>query len=257
MIPMLEPLFPGSWRAFGETLGCGDRPPAEAVPVSALLSERGLLDQLIRRSACARGVAGPDLRAAASAWSCAYLWCLMPPVVLAASALQHVFPVEPERLYVCFGEQGEARCFHILQPGRAHVGSSTAERYEALLTRHFLPLFTRIHQQTRLAPKTLWGNAARYLEVLLEHALQTCGEAARPVVQQDRVCLLDRPALFAEAPNPLCMPRRRVSGVDGAGEAGILLHRQCCLYYRLPGQPHCGACPLSPANRCARRTAGA
>lgn len=258
MIPMLEPLFQGEWAPFGETLRCSAEPPADAVPVASLIDDPLMLRSLIERQARSWDVDGKDLRAAASAWSLSYLWSLLPPVVAGASILQHVFPVSAREMHACFGEDGACTGFHVRDQGVSRVGSVTAERYGPLLHQHLRPLFEQVHRQCRLPMKILWGNAARYLELLLEEGMRAVGETA--VLSADRQALLVRRTGLDGNPNPLAMPRREISRAVLSREVAsgpapamqatrIRLHRQCCLYYRLPGQPHCDACPLAPDNR--------
>lgn len=257
MIPMLEPLFQGEWAPFGETLSCSLEPPAEAVPVAALIADSGILRALIERQARRWGLKGKDLRAAASAWSLAYLWSLLPPVVAGASILQHVFPVSAGEMHVCFAQDGACTGFHVRDEGVSRVGSLTAERYGPLLQQHLQPLFEQVHRECRLPMKILWGNAARYLELLLDEGVRAVGETE--ALSADRHALLLQRRGVDGHPNPLAMPRREITravpspeamnGARSERQVVVRLHRQCCLYYRLPGQPHCDACPLAPDNR--------
>ena len=48
--------------------------------------------------------------------------------------------------------------------------------------------------------------------------------------------------------DPAKLAIRSIAIEDGAATT-ITLHRQCCLFYRLPGQGYCGACPLAPEHR--------
>ncbi|WP_242702398.1 (2Fe-2S)-binding protein [Achromobacter sp. SD115] len=55
------------------------------------------------------------------------------------------------------------------------------------------------------------------------------------------------------SPNPLFGRRRTSLRVENGAAAPIHLHRQCCLFYRLPGQSYCDACPLEPEHRSATK----
>jgi ferric iron reductase protein FhuF len=253
VIPLLAPIFQGPWAAYGETLQCSSQRPADSVVLADLLRQPGLLTEVLRRFARHLASADPDLRAVASAWSLEYLSALLPPVVAAASLLQHRFDVGLEHIAVRFDEQGEATGFHLTDEGRALPGGSTHARFESLLHGHLEPLFAALHQHTRLAPKILWGNTARHLDAIFDQALEVIGPLAALV--EDRAALLERPTWPGARDNPMHVRQRRVAHhASGA----ITLYRQCCLLYRLPGEGYCGPCPLDPRHRPAcRRTAAA
>ena len=247
MIPMLAPLFTGDWAEEGEALACADAWPVDAIPVSRLIDDAALLQDVLAQHARYRRVTGTDLRAAASAWSLSYLWTLLPAVVAAASILQHRFPVHADDMAVSFDKDGAATRFHIRHLGDALPGTSTQERYEPLLADHLDPLFAALRAQTRVASKILWGNAARYLESVLEHGLQRTGGAAH--IAADHHALLQCAVNEEGSTNPLHGVRRRSSAVQGGVVTPVRLHRQCCLYYLLPGEGYCGLCPLAPEHR--------
>ncbi|MNP97350.1 Ferric iron reductase protein FhuF [compost metagenome] len=257
MIPLLAPIFQGEWAPYGETLACAPHPPPDAVRVADLLADPPRLLALLRLKARTLNMPERDLRAVASAWSMNYLHALLPPVAAAASLLQHGFPVTPEQVWVSLDDaDGDPECFHIVELGTPRPGTDTAARYDVLLWTHLAPLFARLTQLTRLAPKILWGNAVRYLEPVLEEGLRMSGQA--PAVAADLEHLLHRPTWpqpCGEArDNPMFMPARRGVRVADRSAPPVTLHRQCCLYYLVPRLGYCGACPLSPEferERCA------
>jgi ferric iron reductase protein FhuF len=244
MIPLLTPLFQGDWAPLGETLACAAQWPADAVPVSRLVDDPALLGEALRRHATHLGVTGGDLRAASSTWSLAYLWALLPPVSAAASVLQHRFPMRAEDVAVSLDASGTPARFHVLRDGDGMPGTPAVTRYGPLLAAHLGPLFQAIAAQTRLAPKILWGNAARYLDVVFDQALALTGHAAH--VAADRQALLQQATWPDGRPNPLHAPQRTSVDLAHGQAVPVTLHRQCCLSYLLPGQGYCGACPLSP-----------
>lgn len=247
MIPLLSPLFQGDWAAYAEALHCAPEWPAGAVPVTRLLHSDPLLGDTIRRYAAHLNISGNDLRAASSAWSLDYLWALLPATAAAASVLQHAFPLRAEDLALNLNDFGVPICFHIRHEGRPAPATPVAVRYGPLLDAHLRPLFKAIVWQTRLAEKILWGNAARCLETILDQALALTGNATH--VAQDKQFLLQRPTRPDGAPNPLFAPQRVSPLTRDNIDAPLLLHRQCCLHYRLPGYSHCHACPLAPEHR--------
>jgi len=244
---MLEPLFQGAWAPLGEALVCASRPPAGTVAVQRLVDANDdVLDDLLRRHARHLGVSdaeqhGTDLRAAASSWCFAYLDALLPPVVAAASVLQQVFPTAPHEMQVAFDDtEAVPRRFYIGHIGTPHPGADGATRLAPLIDAHLAPLLAQLARCARLPPKILWGNLARRLDGIFEQALALTGHAAP--IALDRDTLLDRPLWHDGRPNPL-WPRQRP---HPDAPRGIRLHRQCCLFYRLPAQAYCSACPLAP-----------
>ncbi|MCK6394937.1 siderophore-iron reductase FhuF [Diaphorobacter sp. HDW4A] len=254
MILLLAPLFQGEWAAHGETLALASHWPSEGVPISRLVSHDSLLGDAIRRYATHLGVTGNDLRAAASAWSLDYLWALLPPTAAAASVLQHRFPMHADDVALSLNDIGTPVRFHIRHEGHAMPGTPATTRYAPLLEEHLDPLFKAIGRQTRLAQKILWGNAARYLEVILEQALALTNNADH--IAADRETLLQQPTHPDGRPNPLYGRKRTAVHVEDGAASTITLHRQCCLFYRVPGQDYCGACPLAPAHRADGRYLG-
>lgn len=244
MIGLLEPLFRGAWAPYGETLACAAQPPADALRVADLLCDPALLANALRRHAAHLGASG-DLRPVASVWSLHYLWALLPPVVAAASVLQHAFPVLPTQMSVTLNGAGEPTCFYIPDEGATCAGAGTASRFDGLLRGHLQPLFAALSRQARVAPKILWGNAARYLDSIFEQALRLAHDA--PAIAQDREHLLNMPVWADGSNNPLHTRQREAMHIEeDGGASAITLHRQCCLYYLLPGEGYCHACPLAP-----------
>lgn len=249
MIPLLAPIFRGEWAVYGETLACAPQPPTGAVQVAELIARPELLAALLQQHARHRRVRRPDLRPVASAWSMHYLNALLPPVAAAASLLQHEFPMAPERAWISFEDGAVPQRFHITHEGHARPGTDTAARYTALLFEHLGPLFAQLTRLTRIAPKILWGNAARYLEPVLQQGLLLSGHA--PSIAKDLDHLLHQPR-WGCADNPLFAVQRKVVRMQSGTPAPVTLHRQCCLYYLLPEEGYCGACPLAPEFRKAR-----
>jgi ferric iron reductase protein FhuF len=276
MIPRLQPIFQGEWAPWGETLHLAPRWPATAVGLADWLCQPNALPDALRRYALRWGTGTRDLRAIASAWSMDYLWTLLPPVVAAATVLQHRFPVEAAQIALSLDDLGAPRGFHITNEGLPMPGTSTARRYSGLIDGHLRPLFAALHRHTGLAEKVLWSNAARYLGEILDEAQEHL-PGPPPTVRADRDQLLGhagrqpgdglrRPRWDAEgcdAPlgptalepwptNPMpALPRRTTC--TQAGQI-VPLHSHCCLYYLLPSQAYCGGCPLAPQHRGRVRT---
>lgn len=242
MIPLLAPVFQGDWAPYGETLACVAQPPQDALQVADLLRAPPLLADVLRRHAQHLGTR--DLRPVASAWSLDYLWALLPPAVAAASLLQHEFPLHPDSMWLTLDKGAQPLRFTIADEGRPRPGSTTAARYDMLLGAHLQPLFAALGAAAGLAPRVLWGNAARYLDTLLEQIVMLAGDAPR--VAEDREQLLGLPTWPDGRRNLLYGQRRVIMRIENGRAIPIKLHRQCCLYHRLPGREFCGACPLAP-----------
>ncbi|MBB3120927.1 siderophore-iron reductase FhuF [Pseudoduganella violacea] len=249
MIPLLEPLFQGEMRSYGESLACAPQFPPSALAVARLLSEPELLTRQLRASAARLGQ--QDLRPVASNWSNRYLGALLPPLVAGATLLRHRFPANAKEMAVSLAPHGEVTGFHILALGESLPEADAEERYDALLRGHLAPLFAQLSRQSGLAQKILWGNAVRWLNFLFDAAQGLAaahGEQHVAAVMADRAHLIDS-ALWAGEENPLYMRRRRAPAKPGEkadADGLIALHSQCCLYHLLPGQGYCGACPLDP-----------
>jgi ferric iron reductase protein FhuF len=139
--------------------------------------------------------------------------------------------------------------FHIGHEGTAQPGTETAVRFGPLIDDHLAPLFAALTRQVRVAPKILWGNLARRLDGIFDQALQLTGGA--PPIARDRDHLLHAPLWHDGRPNPMHRPQRSVIRIHS--DMPLTLHRQCCLFYLLPGQGYCSACPLAPQFQQARR----
>lgn len=242
MIGLLAPLFQGPLAPYGEALVCSPQPPAAAIPVSALICASGPLKSILLSYAVHVG-GGDDLRPVASLWSLAYLRALLPPLVAAASVLQHGFPATAADVWLELDDDAEPLRFYIAHEGAPQTGADTGSRYAPLLRQHLEPLFAELGRVSRLPRKVLWGNAARCLAPVLDQALAVLGPV--PTIVADRQQLLEQPLWDAAAsPNPL-YPRQRAPAHIAPAEA-TTLHRQCCLQYLLSHVDYCAACPLQP-----------
>ncbi|MFT3803157.1 MAG: siderophore-iron reductase FhuF [Burkholderiaceae bacterium] len=253
MIALLEPIFQGPLAMHGEKLACSASPPPAAIPVVQLLDGSPALERLVHRYARHWRCTGPDLRAAASAWSMAYFDALLPPVCAAATLLHHVFPLRARDVAVIVNDEGAAQSFHIRDPGAPRHGAAPLERYESLVWDHLDPLFHSLQALTRLPRKILWSNCARHLEAIFDVARSLA--AGNAAIDNDRRVLLndatwpDRQPGGAQCPNPFFGRERVILLAEAGRPAPHRLHRQCCLYYKLPGVDYCGACPLDPRHR--------
>lgn len=259
MIALLAPVFQGPLLPLGELLQCTAEPPADAVSVARLAGSQGSEDLpsplavTLRLHARHLGATSHDLRPVASAWSLQYLGALLPPLVAAASVLQHAFPAAADAMWVRLDARGMPRAFHIRALGRPMPGTDTAQRYSALVWKHLAPLFEALCRLSGVAPKILWGNAARTLEPILAQAFALTGGS--PTLARDTHQLLHNPSWPQDAhgparPNALQGTQREVARRTATGlHQAVRLHRQCCLNHLLPQEGYCGLCPLAPEHR--------
>lgn len=256
MIALLEPIFRGKWAAYGETLVCGmvpdERDPQQVALLADFLADEKLLDGVLM--CYARHLKCHDLRPVASAWMLDYCSALLPPVVAAASVLQHGFPLSPAEIALVLDARGSPVAFRIPHQGASLSGRTTAERYAVLVWEHLAPLIERLAQRTPASPRLLWANAARYFDEVLEQAILVAQDASG--VSRDRDTLLHQPTWPDGRANPLFgKSRATMKAVDGEAVT-LRLHRQCCLYYLLPDQGYCRACPRTSGNRRVRARNG-
>jgi ferric iron reductase protein FhuF len=247
VIALLEPIFRGELAPLGERLMCAPEVPSGALRVSELVASGALLAEVLNRHAAVHRVTDGDLRAVASAWSLEYLSVLLPPLVAGASVFHHGFPAAASQMWVQFDGRGEPMSFHIRELGAPMHGTDTAQRYAPLLWQHLSPLFSAIARLTRIAPKTLWGNAARILEPIFDQGVTLTGGSAP--FMQDREHLLHSAAWAQGAANPLHGRQREITRWQNGREVPVKLHRQCCLNHLLPDEGYCSICPLAPQHR--------
>lgn len=246
MIPLLQLLFQGDLSEYGERLVCSPA-PAMAVPIIELIENRHILEEILRRQALSLDAPANDLRAVASVWSLGYLWTLLPAAVVPLSLLGHSFPLRADQMSVQLDIHDNPSRFYIISEGHSTPERPTKARYEALLLHHLQPLFESITKLTGLPRKVLWGNAARYLEVILDQAslLDNCNQR----LLNDRSALLQTPLWPDGSHNPLYAKQREVMLCANGNCESVKLHRRCCLNFRLPNEIYCAACPLAPQFR--------
>ena len=242
MIDLLKPLFPGTLAPLAETLQC--TPGADDLPLQRLLTDDTSLRSLLRRHGTHLGT--QDLRVTACAWLLHYLAQILPPVMAGLSLLQQRWPLSPADCSLRLDADGHTLALVLAHTGTMAPGDS-ASRYHALLHQHLTPLIRHLSATSRVPARLLWGNAARRLESVFRDAREVCPPqpALLARLQADEQFLLHRRHWPPAQKNPLYAPPRIV---EHQGEA-VTLHRQCCLYYRLPDQGYCAACPLAPEFR--------
>ncbi|WP_083861826.1 siderophore-iron reductase FhuF [Halomonas sp. KM-1] len=249
MIELLTPVFQGEWAHHGEALICSKTAGSHAYRLADLLDRPREIDDILTRRA--RFVGCDDLRPVAAVWLLKYVTLLVPPVAVAASVLEHGFPVDPKDISVMLDDDAKPVAFVIPHLGESIAGLDTQRRYAPLLQEHLEPLIGYLSTRARVPAKILWGNTSRRLETILTLAQQLPGHPADTAQRaaRDKEYLLERRTWPDGQRNPMFGHKRQATRITENGEVPVRLHRQCCLDYLLPGGSYCGLCPLSPEFR--------
>lgn len=245
MIELLQSVFRDELRPYGEALKLRESEPDADMCIADWLEDASRLDIALSRQAQILG--SDDRRPLVSAWTLSYFGTLLPPVVAAATLLNHGFPVGLHQVAFRLNAAGTPSEFSLRQLGQPFHAADPATRYDCLLWRHLQPLIGQLCRHTRIAPRILWGNAARRLDSILALAASmTVHDTKRhEAVLQDRERLLLQPLWHDGRRNPLFFPQRRVLRSVHGRPTLLTLHRQCCLFHMLPTQAPCEACPLT------------
>lgn len=255
MIPILAPLLQGEWAYYGEGVTCPPHPtpPAggarHALP--ALTKQPATLREVLVRQARHLGIPGDDLRATASAWSLDYLWLVLPASIAGACLLRHGLPLDPASCLLDVDVHGVPIRLHLPHEGQALRGDPDSQAHrEDLVRLHLSPLFSALHAGSSLPLKILWGNAARVLadtfSALSDVARASGDEEARLHIARQGAAWLTARAWQDGEPNPLWLHGGKPPTLLAITSKSTCL-AQCCLRHLLPGQVHCGRCPLAPA----------
>ena len=244
MIPVLAPLFSEARAAAAARLSCDAAHYAEAIPLPQLLQDEALLDDTMARYG--RYWRSDDRRAVASAWSLNYFAALLPPAVAASSVLHRMLPLALHDVRILLTEHGAVRLLCLRHDGVVTENAGTQERYQQLIRENLAPVIERLAQRFRTPPSVLWGNSIRRIRATLIAAGQFPLPAERlRDIAADRRFLLNQPAWPDGNPNPIYHKGDALAAQTAECK---YLHRNCCLYYRLPDEGYCGACPLAPEN---------
>jgi ferric iron reductase protein FhuF len=246
MIELLKPIFKGPLAAYGEGLICSDAPPSGTIRLVDLLGAPDALNALLCRQALLLETS--DLRPVASSWMLKYANLLLPPIVVAATLLKHVFPIDAMEVSIDMDGEENPRKIFITHLGRSAIEQDTGSRYTALIDEHLKPLIMRLAEISNLPAKILWGNVARRLDTILNQAAAMAPTASLVTdINTDRDYLLRQKIWPDGRRNPL-FSRQKTALITRPDGQKILtmLHRQCCLLYLLPREGYCVACPLSP-----------
>lgn len=241
----LERLFTGGLSHCRGTLVTADddRP---FVPAASLL-EPDALDGILERFGRSHG-GGADRRVVASLWSQWYAGTLVPPAVAAGSLLGRILPLGVDEIGVLLDEEtARPMAFRLAGEGTVDHDASPFDRFRGLVRDHLAPLVRTLAPHVGLSPDTVWTNAGRYLQWILD---EIEGSDRAPRAETSARRLLDEERWPDGRENPLHDTIRYVEE-DGRR---LARRRVCCLQYLVPDLEGCGAlCPLPHVRE---RTAG-
>lgn len=206
-------------------------------PARELLSA-GALDDVLERFDRSHG-GGTDRRAVASLWSQWYFGTLVPPAVAAGLLLDRRLPLGIEEVGVLLDpETARPVAFRLPHEGTVDPGAAPFARFDGLVRRHVAPLVETLAPHVGLSPDTVWTNAGRYVQWILDEIERSRGEA--DVARSGRR-LLDAKDWPDGGENPL---HDTIRYVDRDGRS-VPRRRVCCLQYLIPDLEGCGElCPL-------------
>lgn len=182
---------------------------------------------------------GADPRALVSYWTLWYFHRLVVPSTVVTLSLDRMLALGLDDLCLVVDESASGlpgiRLAHAGVPAR---GESPFITFRSLVRDHLEPMIHAWAARYRIAPRTLWGNAAHYLEWTLGQLEKrdSCARNARSA----RV-LLDAPCWPDGWTNPMAGAIRFVL----EGESRVRRRRVCCMRHRINSVEGCGAlCPL-------------
>ncbi|WAM56405.1 siderophore-iron reductase FhuF, partial [Vreelandella venusta] len=156
-------------------------------------------------------------------------------------------PVGLDQVRLELGDKGQAAYIWLPHGGESLHSQAPLARFDYLFNDHFTPLVEALAEVSGLSAKVFWSNLGHYVEFVGK----TCSRhpdftgAGEPLLNY-----LDTKTLPDGRRNPLYQPVRYL---ELGSETPARVRRLCCIKYRLPGEPLCGACPLKPENKPAKR----
>ncbi|MFS8056686.1 siderophore-iron reductase FhuF [Rhizobium sp. BR 317] len=179
-----------------------------------------------------------DRRAIVSLWTLYYFSTLTINTALAWLELRRVLPVSLNEISLCLDRE-TATPVSFLLPDLGQVRELDIHAAMTPLVRqHIAPLTDAISDHAHLSAKLLWGNAAGYLDWIVDET----GRQSAPALAEEGAPLFSDPVFPDGEKNPLCGTLRSMTD-----ESGLQFKRRkvCCLRYCLPDIGGCGlTCPL-------------
>ncbi|MET0499574.1 MAG: siderophore-iron reductase FhuF [Steroidobacteraceae bacterium] len=253
MIELLKPIFRNELQPYAEALTLVDRSRAGDRSVAQWFGEPALLDDALSRQS--RHLRSDDIRPVVSLWTLSYFSVLLPPVIAAASLLDHGFPLDWNEMSLRLDGTGAPVGFSIRRLGERFAQSDSHRRYERLVWDHLDPVIEHLSRHRRVSPRILWGNANRAFAGVFSQSVGLLGSDSHgaKTLLRDHDQLLSQPDWADGRRNPLYFPERRISNSSDVAST-TPLHKRCCLLYLIPDKAYCQMCPLAPQYRAARAT---
>jgi len=218
-----------------------DAPAGCDVVACSALRDADCFNSIIDRYAAAFLPA--DRRAIVSLWTLYYFSILTINTALAWLELKRYLPVSLDEVSVCLDRE-TATPVSFLLPDFGQVRQLDIHAAMGpLLRQHWQPLTNAISHHAHLSGKLLWGNAAGYLDWIIDET----GRQSAPALAEEGAPLFSDPTFPDSEKNPLCGILRSMKD-----ESGLQFKRRkvCCLRYCLPDIGGCGlSCPLPQGRR--------
>ncbi|GJE15652.1 siderophore-iron reductase FhuF [Methylobacterium marchantiae] len=240
MIDRIAALVPPSLQAFGCRIATTPSRPGTR-PLS-VLTGKAAFDEVVDGFGRAYGKAAgegqgetfetADRRALVSLWTQYYLPALIVPYFTALSRLGRALPIGFDRVHFELDEAGTVSRFIVAEEDASRADPEPG--LDPLIEGHLRPFFDLCHAHYGLSRHVLWCNAGVTADVALR-ALSGGAVPEPPLASRAEACL-GRCGGDAFGRCPLA------KAFSGGEERR---RRVCCMRYRLPGVPSCGAlCPV-------------
>jgi len=138
---------------------------------------------------------------------------------------------------------GEGPVVDSLAELRAHV-------WRKLYAENVVPLFERVQQLTKVAPRLLWSNCAQWPAMVSDAAEEYLNSGRARAYVEDRIAVLQADALPNVAgPNPMRGLIEWLPTDAPEYPSGVQTRKVCCVTYMLPDRLGrlCQNCSLLPA----------
>src|SRR3546814_631365 len=178
----------------------------------------------------------PDRRAIASLWSQYCFGNLVVPFVAAGVMGGRTLPVALDSVGLVL-EDGLPSGLSLSHAGRPTGSDDAFESFRPLIRDQVAPLVAQLADCSGASQRLFWSNSAVMLAWALTETPEAPPHPPAPLLRR----LFDTPAWPGGRQNPLFGALQ-----PPTGPFDQCRRRVCCVRYRLPGIPGCGAlCPLS------------
>lgn len=212
------------------TLPSGDDLPLACLPNPLVL--QGVFENFCR---------GADLsrtRAAASLWSCRYLFILIAPAVIGWLGCRRDFVGCGRNLYLRNDEGGRPEKLAVNTPVTGLPCREPAVLLTELATCHLTPLSLSLRQATALPPIVFWSNLASLVEHCVVHVAQERSNDSDVLAAVQAIMHVSLPVRGSVRRSLGSLISQR-----GNDPRGTRRRKVCCLCFELPDCGYCLDCP--------------